>query len=79
MRRAETHLWRAEPFAWFGLALQFVLGREMHQIARVTDWAEKIKRLKNRFDDNEWRGELSRCYQRGTTGVVAVVMWLRIV
>ena len=79
MRRTKTHLWREDPIAWFGLALQFVLGRGKHQIARLTNWAEKIERLKNRLDDNERRGELSRCHQGGTTGVAAVVLWMRVV
>lgn len=79
MRRVKTHLWREDPIAWFDLAFQFVLGREKHQLARLTNRAEKIEGLKNRLDDNERRGELSRCQQGGTTGVVSVVMWMRIV
>ena len=79
IRRTKTHLWRENPIAWFGLALQFVLGREKHQIARLPNRAEKIEGLKNRLDDNQRRGELSRCHQGGATGVVAVVMWMRIV
>ena len=78
MRRAKTHLWREDPIAWFGLALQFVLGRGKHQIARLKNRAENIERLKNRLNDNERSGNLSRCDQGGTTGVVRVVMWMRI-
>lgn len=74
VRRVKTHLWREDPIAWFDLALQFVLGHGKHQIARLENRAEKIERLKNRFDDNKRRGELGRCHQGGATGVVAVVM-----
>ena len=79
MRRTKTHLWREDPIAWLGLALQFVLGRRDHQVARLKNRAEKIERLMNRLDDNERSGELSRCHQGGATSVVAVVMWMRIV
>lgn len=79
MRRAKTHLWREDPIAWFDLALQFVLGRGKHQIARLKNRAGKIERLRNRFDDNERRGDLGRCYQGGATGVVAAVVRMRIV
>ena len=78
MRRAKTHLWLEGPIAWFGLAFQFILGRGKHQIARLTNRAEKIERLKNRLDDNDRRGELSRCHQGGATSVVAAVMRMRI-
>ena len=79
MRRVKTHLWREDPVVWSGLALRFVFGRGKHCIARLKNRAEKIQRLKERLDDNELRGELSRCHQGGATGVVTAVMRMRIV
>lgn len=73
MRRAKTHPWREDPIAVFSLAQRFGLGRGKHWIARLKNRAEKIKGLKNRLDDNERRGELSRCRQSGATGVAAVM------
>ena len=79
MRRVKTHLWREDPIAWFGLARQFVLGGEKHQIARLKNRAENIERLKDWLYDNERRGDLSRCHQGGATGVITAVMRMRIV
>ena len=61
------------------LALRFVLRRGKHWITRLKNRGERIQRLKDGLSDNERLGDLSRCYQGGATGVVAVVMTMRIV